>query len=209
MASDLPSGFKKLSSIDRKLFVKTYDMYKGKNFSDNKAFDNALFAVGRTSDDLVSSSINQDINLQTVVVKEGGFFNSNYFFDATLSSTAVDDQNEQASPALLRWLDENQKIDTKGDIKHIEFNGRGKGWKGLFNLVDHRMEGEALKVRFSADKSHPKFKEFLKMNKETPFNMLSAEFINPKYIGNKIVYASKLGWTLTDKGSNPDSKIEM
>jgi len=53
-----------------------------------------------------------------------------------------------------------------------------------------------------------KFKEFLKINEETPFTMLSAEFFNPKIIGNKIVYSDRLGWTLTNKGSNPDAIIK-
>jgi len=209
MASDLPYWFKDLSLIDRKLFLKTYDIFKGKNISESESFDKALFAVGKTSSDLNFNSLSQNIDMQTAIVKEStGLFNSSYFFDATLSSTTIDDQNESASSSLLKWLDENGRIEEYGDIKHYELNGVSS-WKGLFKLVNHYMDGEKLKIKAIIDKSNPNYKEFLKMHKETPFTMLSAEFKNPKKIGNKIVYANKLGWTLTTKGSNPDSKIEM
>lgn len=209
MTSDLPSSLKKLSSIDRKLFTKTYDILKGKGISEEESFDKALFSVGKTSQDLVTESLSQDINLQTVIVKEGGFFNNNYFFDATLSSSTVDVDNQSVSPALLKWLDSNGNIETEGDIRHLAFNGIDGSWKGLFKLISHNFVDNKLDIRFAADKKHPKFKEFLSLNKKNPFNMLSAEFYNPRKIGNKIVYSDKIGWTLTnkDKAANPDAII--
>jgi len=210
MASDLPSSLKKLSSIDRKLFVKTFDILQSKGISEEESFDKALFSVGKTSDDLTTHSLSQDINLQTVIVKEGGFFNKNYFFDATLSSSSVDSDNQSVSNSLLKWLDDNDRVDSEGDIKHLAANGNDSSWKGLFKLMHHSYQNDKLDIKFSANKEHPKFKEFLVMHKEDPFTMLSAEFQNPRMIGNKIVYSDRIGWTLTTQGraSNKDARIK-
>jgi hypothetical protein len=205
--SSIPSKIKSLSSVDKKILTKTYEFYLDKGLDQKDAFDKACFGLGQNSDNLNSHALAQNIHLQTAVSKEGGLFNSNYYFDAVLSSSAKDDQGVEVSNSLLSWIDNQGKIEDEADIDHKAFKGESKEYKGLFKLMNHRMEDGLLKIRFVANKQHDKFKEFLSLNKSTPFTDLSAEFFNPKYVGNKMVYASRLGWTLTSKGSNPDAKI--
>jgi len=194
-----------LSLTEKKVVAKVYQGMIDKGFPTKEAEEVALhMAVEATGQS--SSFALAPVQLQTAIVKDG-FLSPQYYFDAVLSSTTKDDQGQVVSAALLKYLDENSVVDWDGDIKHFSMKGQGS-WKGLAKMTKKFFDGKALNIRFSLDKTHAKFKEFMKLNKQTPFTDLSAEFYSPKTIGNKIVFSSGLGWTLTPKGSNPDAKIK-
>lgn len=208
MVQDFNKTVKGLPVKGKRIFLKGFEKFKESGLSNEDSMTNALFTVGASYKQRGNEwALKQDINLNTAVIKEGGFFNPQYFFDATLSSDVEDSHGHFADKKLLSVLSEKGLIDKAGDIFHAGAKGF-TSWKGLFVKGDHRMEGNKLKLRFNVDAKHPKFKQFLKLNKDHDFTKLSAEFYNPKMMGKRIIGATGLGWTLLPNGSNKDAKIE-
>ncbi len=196
----------KLSSTQKKILVKSYDKALSSGLNKEDAYDTALFSVG-LSEQTKSNSVSQNIDIKTVVIKDGSFFNPQYYFDATLTSNRRDRAGNTVSTNLLKWISDNNRVDGEGDIKHLASRGQDSSYYGLFSLVKQKYEEGKLNIRFAINKTHQRFSEFMKENKKTPFNMLSAEFYSPSLLGDKIVACNGIGWTLTDDGNNTDANI--
>lgn len=196
----------KLPLAGKKIVAGIYTGMKDKGFTDYESRQVAIKAADDYINGKSESYAMQPVQLETAIVKDG-FFSPEYYFDAILSSTEMDAHGHRVSKNLLKYLDEANLVEYDGDIFHNAYRTGDGSWKGLFKMIKKSFDGKALNIRFSINKAHDKFKEFLKLNKETPFTGLSAEFYSPKMIGDKIVFSNGLGWTLTPEGSNPDSKI--
>ncbi len=208
MSLDIHKTVTSLPTTGKKIFLKGYQKSIDLGIPKEQALDNGLFAVSNMYKHVGGSWVHkQNVELNTVILKEGGLFNKQHFFNATLSSSNIDDQGQYVDEKLLKTLSSKNLIDSMGDIFHLAAKGV-VSWKGLFKKTEHSMEDGKLKLRFTVDKNHEHYNEFKKLSKTHKFNKLSAEFYNPVLKGPKIVGASGLGWTLLDNGSNPDAKIE-
>ncbi len=207
MANNLPSYISNLPHNGKKLLVKAYQNSKDSGLSESDSIDNAMFVIGKTYPDKIS--LNQSFDMKTVLTKEGGIFNKGFYFDAVLSNVYKDNDGQNATKTLLKYLSDNDAIENEGDVFHKAFNGETGIWKGLFKKIKQNFDGTKLNLKFAINKNHDKYKDFLKLHKKEPFTHLSAEFYSPQLVDNKIVFANKLGWTLTNgkRASNDMAKI--
>jgi len=207
MEDSLDSTIQSLPVKGKRLFLKSYEALSKEGVSEDKAKEYAFDIVSSSFKQRGDSwSTKQDVVLETAIIKEGGFFNPQFNFSATISSTAMDDQKQYVDKTLLQQLSSKGLIDNYGDIFHFGAKG-DSSWKGLFKKTDASMNDDKLDIKFNLDTKHKKFKDFIKLSKKYDFSELSAEFYNPVMMGNRIIRASGLGWTLTNKGSNPDAKV--
>lgn len=202
---DLPEQVRSLPLKAKKMFLQAFNSSYSK-YGEEKAFKIAWSAVKRAYKKVDSKwVIKKTVNINTVIGKTG-FFNPQYYFDAIISSNDRDLDGQEISEFLLQDLVNKNLIDDSGDIEHLSLFGDNR-YKGVYKLINAKYDNGKLMGRFYIDKSHPKSKEVMLLAKSNKLMGVSAEFINGRVDGNKIVGCDRLGWTFTNNPSNPNARI--
>ena len=187
----------------KKLIVKSYEHYSKTN-TEEESMRLAMNDFKAAYKQIPSGYVHkQNINMQTAIAKSG-FFSPSYYFNAVLSSDTFDG-NHKVSSSLLKWIDDNNKVNYSGDVDHLMNNTGNLKYNGLFKLVNKSYESGKLMIKFVIDKGHAAYNDFVK-NKSN-YRGLSAEFYDPVVKDDMIISASGVGWTLTDNPANQDAGI--
>lgn len=202
---------KQVSSLPteaKKIFLKAYNTAYAQTNNEESSFEIALAVVKKkyTKEKnkwiLKSSvSVNSD-------VKRSGIFLPNLTFTAVVSSINKDYEGNSVSDILLRNLSNSNLVENHGDFDHLLFDGFSN-YKGAFKKLNHWYDNGKLYLKFLIDKSYDKFNDVKELFKDKKIAEVSAEFYNPVVVNNKIVNASRLGWSVcrNDSAINPDAKI--
>lgn len=207
---ELPNTVGKLPTEAKRMWLKAFNRAYSDGYSEEQAIKIAWSVVKnkyKKSDN--GWVLKKAMSVETNLHKSGLLFPT-YSLDLVLGSTTPDAQGHEVSGSLLDRLYTNKLIDIEGDIDHLDLN-TGNDWTtGLFKAAKQFYKDGKLHVKAIADKSHKAYKWFIDNKIYQYIKGASAEYINPKLEGNKVVDAERMGWTVAikDVPINPDSRIK-
>ena len=201
--SELPKQVKSLPLKAKKIWLKAFNASYHK-YGEESAIKIAWSAVKKKyTKNKKGVWVTKSTVKAKAVISKSGFFIPSYYFDAVLTSSTLDEDGQKVSPVLIKSIMHN--IDENGDIEHLKVFGDNR-FNGVFKLIKKELDGDKLKIRFTINKAHPKYKNVLNLIKKYNHLGLSAEFYNPQVDeeGN-IINAEGLGWSVVVNPANPDS----
>lgn len=203
--SELPKAVKNLPAEAKRLFIKAFNKAY-KDYNEEQAFKIAWSVVKKAYSMTGNKWVmKENIAVKSSINREGYFWNPSYYFDIILSGNREHIDGKKVSQKLLYKLYSENLIDDDGDINHLAIDGNPE-YKGLFKKIGQKFKDGYLAIRVAINKAHNKYKEFIKNNKDK-YLKLSAEFYNPKVLGDLILDADGVGWTLTDNPADTSSTI--
>lgn len=146
----------------------------------------------------------------SAVVGKSGFFFPKFNVQAVLTSSSLDDHGEIVDEDFVKSIGSNSYLlEDLGDINHKSTFSGDKSFKGMFKLLNKEFKDGKVLLDITANKAHNRYKEavnWLKSKYDRGEKIaLSADFFNPVVKGNRIVGASKVGWSVVEDPSNKDA----
>ncbi|NCD06374.1 MAG: hypothetical protein EOL97_09660 [Spirochaetia bacterium] len=186
----LPDVVKKLPIRGKKIFISAFNKANAK-YDEETSFKLAWNAVKKVytkkNDNWVA------VKKKKVVARSSYFLSPNYYYDAVLGTNELHYDNKRVSEDLLK----NGKIDNLGDFNHYGVDSGDFKYKGIFKLVKQVYEDGKLYLRFTLDRNHSSYNDFITKIEDTDSELkLSAEYINAVEKDNVIVSADEIGWTV-------------
>lgn len=203
--------FRSMPQAAKRLFNSAYSKALFKGFSEDEATRIAFSALSEMF--VVQKgvwTVRSKANTSAVISKSGLFF-PKYFVEAVLTSNSLDSHGHIVDERFIENI--TSILEEDGDIEHSFSQKNDGSFKGSLKLVNKYVKDGKVYVKFSPNKEHGKYKEALnwiktKYDEKKPIE-LSADYYNPVVRGNRIVGASRVGWSVVDYASNRDAKQVM